>query len=1133
MRDVEVNMEPLPGYRLIEKIGAGGYGEVWRAEAPGGLTKAIKLVFGQRHEKRATIELRALEHIRGVRHPFLLSLERIEVVDDRLMVVTELADSSVKDRFDQCRRDNLRGIPRDELISYLRDAADALDFMSSTHALQHLDIKPENLLLLAGRVKVADFGLVKDVRQSQASLVGGMTPLYAAPEVFRGTPSRHSDQYSLAIVYQEMLTGALPFAGESAAELTLHHLNDEPDLSALSPMDRYSVSRALSKDPQHRYNTCREFVDSLANAGGGNVGESAAPADALSTVSAEPASAEYAVRESKPTDFFDDEQPAEWSSGAAHVLVDMPVSECRLVELPPIDLTNQQERYMPTLVLGIGGTAGCVMSHFRRMVRDEVGAMENLPAMQFLLIDTDSRTLGEVARDGVEITADEFLCLPLRRPQHYRDHSQQLLHWLSRRWLYNIPRSLRTEGLRPLGRLALADNARQAGQRIRRSMVQAVDPTAIAKSASALGKEFRTDRLRVFVVASIAGGTGGGMSLDIGYAVRAILQKLGLKHSQIIGLMMHSTGRDARQSELARVNAFSWLAEYHHFEQPENPYPGDMSCGLPSHAPGISAFDHTYLLHLGSNMDSAEFDHAAHMVADYIRLNTLSPASSFFDASRAAAEEAGPEGKTIRPSLRSFGIHREALSATGNSDELAAAICQRVLRHWKGVDGIGTTANEDDELLLVKRLQLDAGGIAANCRAFVDLTLGSDAGPFVSQCLKSFMAKAEGSAQAVLGQIDEFFGRTGGQADAKTTLAGKLPSDIVAPLAEKLCAGFRRTMIRHLDAPSSRIAGVRRSLQWHQAHLQQVVGELQRIRRAANERLMQVREEVWGAGRSATSINVWATLLEEYFHTSLDHTTILATEHVARSLIAEATAVGDQITSLAREIDQIALAGGWSHGDADRSGTRDSSGTGASREDQDPQHDAMVANLAAQVDGRLQVECIDTNGGLFKTIMQGGRPRAQLTSKLRELAQVAVQRAIGQESAQHSDGIGQPSAIALATPALLEYGGRRRMLTIVPATNGMSGSQDGKMTNTIAAEKERGTTVCVEADTLSAPHVALDFVERRRDRVEFASRVHSRSDIAWLPLIGPEPAMVSTFWGDESSRQVHTEQAAMNKTLVL
>src|SRR3954452_20916976 len=263
-QEPDVNFEPLPGYRLIERLGSGGYGEVWRAEAPGGLTKAIKFVFGRHDEKRASIELRALDHVRGVRHPFLLSLERIEVVDGRLIVVTELADGSVKDRFDNCRREGLPGIPREELIGYLRDTADALDFMGEAHSLQHLDIKPENLLLLSGHVKVADFGLVKNMRQSQASLVGGMTPMYAAPEVFRGTPSRHSDQYSLAIVYQEMLTGTMPFAGCNSAELTLQHLNDEPDLSPLVTGDRYAVSRALAKDPQYRYTTCREFVESLA-----------------------------------------------------------------------------------------------------------------------------------------------------------------------------------------------------------------------------------------------------------------------------------------------------------------------------------------------------------------------------------------------------------------------------------------------------------------------------------------------------------------------------------------------------------------------------------------------------------------------------------------------------------------------------------------------------------------------------------------------------------------------------------------------------------------------------------------------------------------------------------------------------
>ena len=236
----------LPGYTLSTKLGAGGYGEVWLAHAPGGLTKAVKFIFGSYHDKRAEHELRALQKIKEVRHPFLLSLERIEVVDGRLVIVTELADASLKDRFDECVAQGQPGVPRDELLKYLRDAADALDYLSQRHKLQHLDVKPENLLLIGGHVKVADFGLVKDVGKSQASLVGGLTPLYSAPEVFQGAPSVHSDQYSLAVLYQEMLTGVLPFDGATAAELTLQHLHDEPNLAPLPTADQ--IGRASCRE---------------------------------------------------------------------------------------------------------------------------------------------------------------------------------------------------------------------------------------------------------------------------------------------------------------------------------------------------------------------------------------------------------------------------------------------------------------------------------------------------------------------------------------------------------------------------------------------------------------------------------------------------------------------------------------------------------------------------------------------------------------------------------------------------------------------------------------------------------------------------------------------------------------------
>src|ERR1700761_5202053 len=95
---VEPNAEPIPGYKLIDRLGGGGFGEVWKAEAPGGLLKAIKVVYGDLTTtepdgtRRAEQELKAMKRVQSVRHPYLLSLERYDIIEGRLLIVMELAD---------------------------------------------------------------------------------------------------------------------------------------------------------------------------------------------------------------------------------------------------------------------------------------------------------------------------------------------------------------------------------------------------------------------------------------------------------------------------------------------------------------------------------------------------------------------------------------------------------------------------------------------------------------------------------------------------------------------------------------------------------------------------------------------------------------------------------------------------------------------------------------------------------------------------------------------------------------------------------------------------------------------------------------------------------------------------------
>src|SRR5579884_3357426 len=152
-------LEPIAGYRLIEPLGHGGFGEVWKCEAPGGLCKAVKFVHGddqllQRSFSSCEQELRSFNLIKTVRHPFLISVDRVEFVRGELVIVMELADRSLHDVLEAYLEAGQPGVPRGELLGYLRDTAEALDVIALEYGLQHLDVKPRNLFLVHGHAKL-------------------------------------------------------------------------------------------------------------------------------------------------------------------------------------------------------------------------------------------------------------------------------------------------------------------------------------------------------------------------------------------------------------------------------------------------------------------------------------------------------------------------------------------------------------------------------------------------------------------------------------------------------------------------------------------------------------------------------------------------------------------------------------------------------------------------------------------------------------------------------------------------------------------------------------------------------------------------------------------------------------------
>jgi hypothetical protein len=689
----------LPGYTLADRIGSGGYAEVWRAEAPGGIQKAVKIVYGYYDDEFACQELKALERIKGVRHPFLLSLERFEIISGRLAILTELADMSLDQRLRQCRAEGHTGIPRDELLRYMSDAAEALDFLSQRHNLLHLDIKPENLLVLGDHIKVADFGLVKELAsRTQNSLVSGMTPSYASPEMFDDEPSAHSDQYSLAIVYQEMLVGTLPFPGRTAAQLAKQHMQAEPQLMSLPAQDRPAISKALAKKPTDRFPSCRAFIDALYGRNAAGTPEMprptpAAPAPAVpSEADTKPPSFSTTLRRS-PGQSLEELGPTTTQHfgsavGAAAAAAPVPVAplepwvpeESADIAVPETDAALAAEQ--PTLYLALGGVGIQTVCRFRALAATRDPAARDNEAIETIALDTDRDELREAtsSRWHWPISSDDALHLTLRLPKSY-DNSREILGWVSRRWLYNIPRSLETRGYRPLGRVALVDHSLRV-LALMDQKLQRLAALAGHESGDA-GAPRRDAKIRVVLVAGMGGGSGAGMAIDAANAVRSLASARGIA-VEVQGFLICTCFANAASAPLVAANTYSLLTELNHATSFGNsPMGGQLQAN--SFESDRAPFDCVYCVPSQARTTESPGHDALNTVAKYLALELLPESRAALRSARGARtprEQARPRALV----LRKLGYASLADRKRDCIQHLAADLVRAIKHHWLTAD---------------------------------------------------------------------------------------------------------------------------------------------------------------------------------------------------------------------------------------------------------------------------------------------------------------------------------------------------------------------------------------------------------------------------------------------------------------
>ena len=275
----------LPGYRFLSCVGRSPFGCLWTVQDADGRERLADclLTLGQ-------VPADVRTRLQNLHHPALADREVFWVPPGCLVLVTDLGRQTLRDLFDECRTEGLQGVPREPLLNCLAAVAEALDEMHRSEKLSHLAINPTQLLVEDGVVQLEGFGLAPLLWLSAGRPAAQLNPRYSAPELHALDSNPAADQYSLALIYTEMLTGIYPRSkppgsksglvrrpgmAEAGSGSGLHRrpnlaghrpsgsAGGRVDLDFLPVGDRPTVARALHDDPAQRFPNCAAFLQAL------------------------------------------------------------------------------------------------------------------------------------------------------------------------------------------------------------------------------------------------------------------------------------------------------------------------------------------------------------------------------------------------------------------------------------------------------------------------------------------------------------------------------------------------------------------------------------------------------------------------------------------------------------------------------------------------------------------------------------------------------------------------------------------------------------------------------------------------------------------------------------------------------
>jgi hypothetical protein len=541
-----------------------------------------------------------------------------------------------------------------------------------------------------------------------------------------------------------------------------------------------------------------------------------------------------------------------------------------------------------------------------------------------------------------------------------------------------------------------------------------------------------------------------------------------------------------------------------------------------------------YFIHAGEDLSPQQMEAASDRVAEFLMLDSITPAGSFLEAARLEVSE------TPGLRLRSFGLyefgftHGELLDASVN--RLCRALLQRLGGPSQAAEqkkpsrllGGGTveaspTINPLEELdhrsaALARTMGLEVEPLMQVVQQFALADLGGDPEAF----FRKLMVGPPGTP-AVVKWIDaasDVFGRQHSDTSIQAQV-GELAQALderIAPWIAQVGTGLREWIEAIVDDPQCRVSGARRAAKWFQNYLKGLVDKLGEARSRFVRECAQVSaalaatetsEKGKPQRRSPAEV---ATLFLQYCRLRLFELAAQRASQIAHALQSHAMAAHDGLVDLQRELDH--LASQFPVDDAAAAGAPVAE-VGALQSSVAQQLAQATDGLVKQLDEQLTQNLFATSGGMRSVFTSGGEVRQRLLTTIRTAARqaaLATVQSIDLTSMLLNQGGESPLAkcVSQAQPWLQCCGGRRRLLFVLPQqiAHQFSPAALAAQLGTSTFGQQPGVSpgaagdlaLVFELGDVSVPHAAARLIDFRRDLADAAARLQTRSDIHWAPV---------------------------------